>query len=117
MTYVFVSNDTCDISGCLGRCDVANETRSAELTIYCVQRRGQDRVGAFAARIRHQRNVLVVCNDLANVVRNENIGHDIDDSADIERAIVELKPSHTLDYLERSGIGLPQAASTVVQWT
>lgn len=51
------------------------------------------------------------------VVRNENISHDIDDREDVERAIVELGPSHTLDYLESSGIGMTRAESKVAQWT
>lgn len=66
----------------------------------------------------------------ARIVQNENIGHDIDDPNDLERAIVELRPSFTRDYLESSGIAsrlshrsddprvdISRAANTVSQWT
>ena len=64
------------------------------------------------------------------IVRNENIGHDIDDAHDLEKAIVDLKSSFTRDYLQSSGIAarlsdqignrrsaMSQTTSTVSQWT
>ena len=66
----------------------------------------------------------------ARIVRNENIGHDIDDAHDLEQAIVNLKSSFTRDYLQDTGIAArlsdqignrrsatSQATSTVSQWT
>ena len=66
----------------------------------------------------------------ARIVRNENIGHDIDDAHDLEQAIVNLKSSFTRDYLQDAGIAArlsdqignrrsatSQATSTVSQWT
>lgn len=66
----------------------------------------------------------------ARIVRNENIGHDIDDAHDLEQAIVNLKSSFTRDYLQDTGIAArlsdqignrrsatSHATSTVSQWT
>jgi 2-phospho-L-lactate guanylyltransferase len=62
----------------------------------------------------------------ARIIRNENIGRDIDNPHDLERAIADLRPSFTRDYLQSSGIAarlshrsaaFVQAASTVDQWT
>jgi len=39
-----------------------------------------------------------------SVVRNENIAMDIDEPGDLERAVTELPPSFTRDYLQDSGI-------------
>jgi len=66
----------------------------------------------------------------AQIVRCENIGHDIDNPGDLERAIIELGPSHTGDFLQSNGIaarlnhrgagqatGLEQVRSTASRWT
>lgn len=66
----------------------------------------------------------------ARIVRNANIGHDIDDPHDLEQAIVDLRPSFTREYLESSGVAarltqgyvdrrrdIPQRPGTAIQWT
>ena len=66
----------------------------------------------------------------ARIVNNANIAHDIDHSSDLEQAIVDLRPSFTRDYLQRSGIAarlnhrgakqaenIEQVRSTASQWT
>ncbi len=66
----------------------------------------------------------------ARIVRNANIGHDIDDPHDLEQAIVDLRPSFTREYLESSGVAerltqgfverrneISQRPGTVNQWT
>ncbi len=66
----------------------------------------------------------------ALIVRNANIGHDIDDPHDLEQAIVDLRPSFTREYLESSGVAarltksfvdrrndMPRRTGTAIQWT
>lgn len=62
----------------------------------------------------------------ARIIRNENIGRDIDNPHDLVRAIADLRPSFTRDYLQSNGIAarlshrsaaFVQAAGTVDQWT
>ncbi len=62
----------------------------------------------------------------ARIVRNNNVGHDIDDPHDLEQAIMDLRSSNTRDYLRQSGIAvrlgtrgtaIPQTAGTASQWT
>ncbi len=66
----------------------------------------------------------------ARIVRNANIGHDIDDPHDLEQAIVELRRSFTREYLKSSGVAarltsgfvdrrseISRRPGTVRQWT
>jgi LPPG:FO 2-phospho-L-lactate transferase len=66
----------------------------------------------------------------ARIVRNENIGYDIDDPRDLKQAIIDLRSSYTSKYLESSDIAArlsyrspnqesaaPQAAGAASQWT
>jgi len=66
----------------------------------------------------------------ARIVRNENIGHDIDNPHDLKQAIADLRSSFTSKYLESSGIAarlshrsldqesaIPETTSTASQWT
>ncbi len=45
------------------------------------------------------------CGISPSIVRLPNLAHDVDDPKDLEQAMVELPPSFTRSFLERSGIG------------